>query len=121
MRIDKSHPSYPENLKEIIGAPERLYIKGTIKLEDKLAVAIVGSRKMSQYGRQMAIKFARDLARRGVTIVSGLAYGIDTLAHKAALSAGGRTIAVLGSGIDVIYPRLNEKLAQEIVKRCFDF
>ena len=116
MRIDKSHPSYPENLKEIIGAPERLYIKGTIKPEDKLAVAIVGSRKMSQYGQQMAIKFAGDLAKRGVTIVSGLAYGIDTLAHKAALSAGGRTIAVLGSGIDVIYPRRNEKLVQEIVK-----
>ncbi len=115
-KVKLNDPSYPENLKQIVGAPKSLYIKGTIKPEDKLAVAIVGSRRMTKYGKEMAWKFSHALAKKKVTIVSGLAYGIDSVAHKAALAAGGRTIAVLGSGLDVIYPKENKKLALEIIK-----
>lgn len=115
-KVKLTDPSYPENLKQIIGAPKSLYIKGTIKPKDKLAVAVIGSRRMTEYGKEMAWKFGYALAKKKVTIVSGLAYGIDSVAHKAALAAGGRTIAVLGSGLDIIYPKENKKLALEIVK-----
>ena len=95
---------------------ETLYVAGKLKSSDGLAVAIVGSRKMTAEGKKNAYKFSYFLAREGFTIVSGLARGIDTVAHKAALAAGGRTIAVLGSGIDIIYPPENAALAAEIVK-----
>ena len=87
--------NYPLNLKGIKGAPQKLYVKGSFKKSDILAVAIVGSRKMSQFGAEAARRFAQEFAAKGVTIVSGLARGIDTVAHKTALSMGGRTIAVL--------------------------
>lgn len=93
-----------------------LNIKGKITKNDKLAVAIVGTRTPTKYGRKIAYSFAFSLAENGITIVSGLARGIDTVAHIAALDAGGRTIAVLGSGLDIIYPPENEKLAAQIVK-----
>ena len=108
---------YPENLKRIDGAPKELYVEGKILNQDKQAVAIVGSRKMSQYGRKIAWRFAFTLAQNKVTIVSGLAYGIDTVAHRAALAARGRTIAVLGSGLDRIYPPGNKKLAEAIARQ----
>lgn len=114
--IKKDNPLYPQNLKEIEGAPERLYIKGSLRPEDKLAVAIVGSRKMTAYGRETAELFSYELAEKGVSIVSGLARGIDTVAHKSALKAGGRTIAVLASGVDIIYPKENRQLAERIIK-----
>lgn len=91
-----------------------LFVKGRILKKDKKAVAIVGTRTPTKYGRDVAYKFSFELARNGVTIVSGLARGIDTVAHNAALDAGGRTIAVLGSGLDVIYPPENFSLAQKI-------
>ena len=111
--LDKS---YPENLLNSLSPPEGIFTDGKILKKDKLAVAIVGSRIASSYGKQMAEKFAGELAKKGVTIVSGLARGIDTVAHEAALYFGGRTIAVLGSGLDVIYPPENKNLASKIAK-----
>jgi len=108
--------AYPENLKNIYDPPPVLYIKGTLSPQDKLSIAIVGSRRASFYGLNSAEKFAYELASMGFTVVSGLAYGIDTQAHKGALKAGNRTIAVLGSGLAKIYPAENKKLAGEIAQ-----
>ena len=106
--------SYPANLREISTPPERLYVCGALMDVDALAVAIVGSRTATAYGLAVAEHLAGELAARGVTVVSGLARGIDSAAHRGALRAGGRTIAVLGSGVDVIYPPENRRLAREI-------
>jgi DNA processing protein len=108
-------PAYPERLKHIHTPPPLLYIKGDLLSADRNAVSIVGSRRATHYGKMVADRLAGDLARRGITVISGLAYGIDTAAHKGALAAGGRTIAVLGCGVDVIYPRANSKLYQQII------
>jgi len=105
---------YPQDLARVNDAPAVLYVRGCLLPEDNLALAIVGTRRATRYGRDAAQTIARQLASRGVTIVSGLALGIDTAAHEGALEAGGRTIAVLGSGIDVTYPRENSSLAERI-------
>lgn len=105
---------YPELLKRIYDPPALLYVLGKFMTLDKSAVAIVGTRAPSAYGQLVSESFARDLAQLGVTIVSGLARGIDTLAHWAALEARGRTIAVLGSGLDIVYPAENRKLFDAI-------
>ncbi len=115
-KIAKDDPGYPENLKNIHRPPKALYVNGTILERDKMAVALVGSRRASYYGIEVCEKLAYDLAIRGVTIVSGMALGIDTAAHKGALKAKGRTIAVLGSGHGHIYPPQNKKLYSDIVK-----
>lgn len=107
---------YPENLKTIFDPPPVLYYRGELKAEDALAVAIVGSRRATPYGRESATRLARELARAGVTVVSGLARGIDSCAHRGALAGGGRTLAVLGSGLDVIYPPENARLYAEIAE-----
>src|SRR5215510_3665588 len=106
--------AYPENLREIVSPPPRLYVRGTLAERDALAIAIVGSRQATSYGLAVSERLAADLAARGVTIVSGLARGIDSAAHRGALRVGGRTIAVLGSGVDVIYPPENRRLARDI-------
>lgn len=106
---------YPKRLKDVYDPPPVLYVRGELKKEDELAVAIVGSRKTSPYGRWITEKVGQELARHGVTIVSGMARGIDSVAHKGALLGGGRTIAVLGCGIDVIYPPENRTLFQQII------
>jgi DNA processing protein len=108
--------AYPSLLKEIDHPPTVLYVAGTLTEADKFALAIVGTRKASLYGRQVTERFATDLAKGKVTVVSGLALGIDTIAHTAALDAGGRTLAILGSGLDVIYPAANYNLARRIVE-----
>jgi DNA processing protein len=113
-RIVLGDARYPENLREITTSPEQLYVRGSFAAEDALAVAIVGSRAATSYGLAVAERLAADLAARGVTVVSGLARGIDSAAHRGALRVGGRTIAVLGSGVDVIYPPENRRLASEI-------
>ncbi len=105
---------YPELLKRIYLPPVVLYVKGAITDTDSNAVAIVGTRLPSAYGRMQATRFASELAAAGVTIVSGLARGIDSESHRAALKSGGRTIAVTGSGIDVIYPPENKKIYNQI-------
>ena len=93
-----------------------LFILGKLKNSDKRAVAVVGSREMTARGKKLTEDFVKEFVKEKITIVSGLARGIDTIAHKTALDSGGRTIAVLGSGIDVIYPPENKKLAEEIAK-----
>ncbi len=107
--------TYPHRLKEIDQPPPVLYLRGELRLEDEWSVAIVGTRRMTAYGRQAAEDIAETLARSGVTVVSGLARGVDGVAHQAALNAGGRTLAVLGSGIDRIYPPENRRLAEQII------
>jgi len=108
--------AYPENLAQIYDPPPLLYYKGEIAGADRRAVSIVGSRRCTSYGRWVAYYLAGQLASRGYTVVSGLARGIDTAAHRGALAAGGRTIAVLGSGINVIYPPENDELASRIAE-----
>ncbi len=108
---------YPEFLKKIYDPPLVIYVLGSILPEDEKAIGIVGTRQPTHYGRQAAELFATDLVKAGWTIISGLARGIDTVAHEAALKARGRTIAVLGSGLDNIYPAENKKLAEAIIKR----
>jgi len=108
---------YPHSLRDIADPPPVLYLKGELRSGDDLAVAIVGTRRPTIYGRQAAELFARGLAQNGVVVVSGLAKGVDTFAHRATLDSGGRTLAVLGSGIDIIYPSENRKLATEIIER----
>jgi len=108
---------YPPLLREIYDPPIVLYVKGAwSQCLDQPCVAIVGSRRCSTYGQNAALMLARDLAQRGVTIVSGFARGIDAAAHRGALEAGGRTIAVLGTGVDECYPRDHRKLGQEILE-----
>jgi DNA processing protein len=112
--ISIADPRYPPLLRMIPAPPPLLYLCGTLTPADQRAVAIVGTRHPSHYGREAARRLARDLASAGLTIVSGLALGIDTIAHTAALEAGGRTIAVLASGIDRVYPERNRALAERI-------
>ena len=109
--------SYPSLLRKIEYAPPVLYVCGSLNEDDnRFSLAIVGTRKMSSYGRQVTERFAHDLAKGRVTVVSGLALGVDTTAHVGALDAGGRTIAVIASGLDYIYPPKNFKLAQRIIE-----
>lgn len=115
-RITIKDKEYPDNLKNIYDPPETLYVRGSIVPEDAIAIAIVGTRLASYYGLSTAERLAYNLALKGVTIVSGMARGIDTSAHRGALNAKGRTIAVLGSGLNCIYPQENEKLAEMIYK-----
>ncbi len=107
--------SYPQRLKEIDQPPPVLYIKGELIDQDELAVAVVGTRRVTHYGRQVAQEIASGLAQNGVTVVSGLARGVDAIAHAAALDNGGRTLAILGCGVDRIYPSENRPLAQRIL------
>lgn len=107
--------NYPSLLSNIQDAPDTLFYKGSLTGAEVPSVAIVGSRRETRYGRNQAFKIAQDLARQGVCIVSGLARGIDTAAHQGALAAGGRTIAVLGSGLSRIYPAENMELAEKII------
>jgi DNA processing protein len=110
-------PDYPRLLSHIPSAPTVLYIKGNYHPADELAIGIVGTRRATGYGRDMATSISGELAEAGVTVVSGLAKGIDTWAHQAALDAGGRTIAVCGCGLDTVYPAVNRRLAAQIVEQ----
>ncbi len=111
------HPGYPPRLKETADPPPVLYVKGGIVSDDERSVAVVGTRNPTAYGREAAAALTADLARRGITIVSGLALGIDGVAHRAALEHNGRTIAVVANGLDIIYPREHARLSQQIQER----
>ncbi|MEO6198258.1 MAG: DNA-processing protein DprA [Dehalococcoidia bacterium] len=109
-------PSYPELLKAIDDSPPVLYVRGEILPADGLSVAVVGTRKPTPYGRQVAEEMSHQLAVSGVTVVSGLARGVDGIAHRAALAAGGRTLAVMACGLDMVYPPEHARLATEIIE-----
>jgi DNA processing protein len=107
---------YPANLRQVADPPPVLFTRGSLDFTaDRAAVALVGTRRATSYGQAVAHRLSRDLARAGVTVVSGLAKGIDTIVHHAAVQAGGRTIAVLGNGLDQVYPAANVGLARKIV------
>lgn len=108
-------PEYPKNLKQVPHSPPVLFIRGKFTPQDESAIAIIGTRKATHQGKMAAEKFGRELAGQGITVVSGLARGVDTAAHRGAVGAG-RTIAVLGCGIDVPYPPENKGLREEIVR-----
>ncbi|MDY6863397.1 MAG: DNA-processing protein DprA [Thermodesulfobacteriota bacterium] len=111
-----SQPEYSKNLKNIPDPPPVLYYKGNFEPSDDLAVAIVGTRMPTKYGLHHAEELSYELSRHEITIISGLARGIDTIAHKGALKSGGRTIAVMGNGLDIIYPEENRELFYQITK-----
>jgi DNA processing protein len=109
---------YPPNLRQIADPPPFLFVRGTAALTDTNCIAIVGARAASDIGRRMAQRLGLELAAKGFTVVSGLARGIDGEAHQGALDAHGKTIAVLGCGVDVIYPAEHRKLAEAIIESC---
>jgi DNA processing protein len=115
--ISFNDAEYPELLKEIPSAPYLLYMKGIFNFNENPSVAIVGSRKLTNYGKQVAYSLSRDLTSAGITVVSGMALGIDTIAHRGALEVGGKTVAVLGSSLDDmnIGPRSNYNLSRQII------
>ncbi|MDX1522880.1 MAG: DNA-processing protein DprA, partial [Anaerolineae bacterium] len=109
-------PDYPYLLKNIHNPPMILYIRGQLLPQDEWALAVVGTRRATAYGKDVTRMFAGGLVKNRLTVISGLAYGIDTEAHQTVINAGGRTLAVLGSGVDVIYPAENRKLSQAIME-----
>jgi DNA processing protein len=115
-KVTTDHSSFPSRLRTIPQPPKQLYYRGDIGgLDDRKLVSIVGSRAVTPYGRQITTKFASELAKHNIVVVSGLALGVDALAHQAALDAGGRTIAVLPSPVDKVYPASNRQLAEQII------
>lgn len=108
---------FPSRLRQIYDPPALLWMGGTLTKADDRAIAVVGTRRCTDYGRQQAYRFAQELVQHGFTVVSGLAYGIDAAAHRGALEAGGRTLAVLGSGVNRIYPTRHTKLARAITEQ----
>lgn len=112
--LTEDDEAYPERLRYTTGAPALLFMRGTLIPEDAVAIAMVGTRRMTSYGREVALRLATGLGGAGVTVISGLAKGIDGIVHKAALDSGGRTLAVLGHGLDMIYPREHAGLAARI-------
>lgn len=115
--ITCNSPDYPQRLKEIHDYPPIIYVRGALLSEDECCVAVVGTRRATAYGRQVTEEIVTDLSKNKITIVSGLAKGIDSIAHRAALDAGGRTVAIFASGLDTVYPAENVRLAREIIER----
>jgi len=109
-------PAYPPRLAEIYDPPLALFVRGELYSSDEACIAVVGTRRASPYGVRMAEKFGRELAARGITVVSGMAIGIDSAGHRGALEGGGRTIAVFGNGVDIVYPPQNAELMDNITR-----
>lgn len=114
--IIKNENLYPDGLKNIFKPPHLINVLGSLKKSDSNSIAIVGSRKATHYGKSIAYKFAKELSEYGITIISGMAYGIDSEAHKGAIDGGGRTISVLGCGLDICYPKTNYNLMKNIIE-----
>jgi len=110
-------PAFPARLKEIYDVPPVLYVRGSITPEDEWTIAVVGTRRATIYGREVTERLVTELVRNHITVVSGLARGIDSIAHRTALESGGRTIAVFACGLDEVYPPENVKLAQSIIEQ----
>jgi DNA processing protein len=116
--VIQTNPSYPQLLKQIPDPPIVLYVRGDVSvLSSQPCVGVVGTRKITQYGRDVTKKVSSGLALSGITVVSGMAYGVDTVAHESAIDSGGKTIAVLGCGVDIIYPRTNDTLYWSIIRK----
>jgi len=115
--VNWKEPEYPQALLQIYDPPVMLYVRGDAQILNSPSLSIVGTRRPTVYGSQMAERMGKDLAARGLTIVSGLARGIDAIAHQGAIAVGGRAIGVLGTGIDVCYPRENKKLYEKVLER----
>jgi DNA processing protein len=115
--LTRADAAYPQRLAEIYDPPAVLWMRGDVSLLKRPGIAVVGTRQPTPYGAGMAEMLSRDLAGRGMVILSGMARGVDTAAHKGALDAGGKTVAVWGTGIDVVYPKENRKLAEQIVEK----
>lgn len=116
IRLDFNSKYYPVKLKNISSPPKELFCLGNLELLNCKSIAVIGSRNYSGYGERAAKEFSYNLAKEDVCIVSGMARGIDSFAHEASLNAKGKTVAVLGSGLDVIYPRENKILYENIIK-----
>ena len=114
--IRETDEFYPEKLRQIYDRPAKLYIEGNVNILNSKSIAIIGSRNCSKYGMEVAYKFGYGLAQKGITVISGLARGIDAYSHWGVVKANGKAIAVLGSGLNNIYPRENVKLYNEIIK-----
>ena len=115
--VNWTDPEYPRNLREIYDPPTLLYVRGNVDVLSQPAVSVVGTRKPTLYGTQMAERLGRELAARGVTIVSGMARGIDAISHQGAMAVNGRAIGVLGTGVNVCYPKENKKLYEKVLER----
>jgi DNA processing protein len=115
--LNWSEPEYPQTLLQIYDPPVLLYVRGDAQILNAPSLAVVGTRRPTLYGTQMADRLSRDLAARGIVIVSGLARGIDAIAHQGTMTANGRAIGVLGTGIDVCYPKENKKLYEKVLER----
>jgi DNA processing protein len=115
--VNWTEPEYPQTLLQIYDPPVLLYVRGDAQILNLPAISIVGTRKPTLYGTQMAERLGRELAARGVVIISGMARGIDAIGHQGALAANGRAIGVLGTGIDVCYPKENKKLYEKVLER----
>lgn len=114
--IKEDDEIYPKKLKQIYDRPTKLYVEGNLEILNSRSIAIIGARNCSRYGASIAYKFGYELAKRGITVISGLARGIDAYSHWGAVKAKGKTIAVLGSGLNNIYPKENIILVKEIIK-----
>ena len=108
-------PSYPQNLKEIYDPPVVLFVRGSVEVLSLAGIAMVGTRHPTPYGLGMAERLSKDLAARGLVIISGMARGVDTASHRGAIAASGKTVAVFGTGVDVLYPKENSRLAEQIL------
>ncbi len=115
--ISYHDPAYPARLREIYDYPPLIYVRGSLLPEDEWCLAVVGTRRASVYGRQVTEEMVTDLIPNRITVASGLAKGVDTIAHRSALAAGGRTIAVFASGLDIVYPAENTELARRIIQQ----
>lgn len=115
IKIDMNSKWYPDKLRNIDCPPKQLFCLGKLELLNQKSIAIIGSRNYSGYGKRAAIEFSKGLSKNGICIVSGLAKGIDAFAHSGCLSVGGKTIAVLGSGLNIIYPKENKELFSQII------
>src|SRR5579862_6013863 len=115
--VNWTDPEYPKNLREIYDPPTLLYVRGNAEVLSEISIGVVGTRRPTLYGTQMAERLGRELAARGVTIVSGMARGIDAISHQGAMAANGRAIGVLGTGVNICYPKENKKMYEKVLER----